>query len=185
MLRLKPNTHEQTLMQRQLIIRTLFVSKALDTFAATGFWCFTVCVFDSGSTQFPSVVTVLQYFSIYVFEVVCYVTVIFVQYRSITFCGYWYLENPDDSLEDITVRCPSNCPSSSSCNLPQFLWDLNGNKEKPVFINFGSMEELGFFDSLDDVELIGTLNEGQCEWHIYNLDLAPALLSLLNFSFGF
>lgn len=37
---------------------------------------------------------------------------------------------------------------------------LSEQQERPLYIGFGSMEELGFFSSLDSVEIIGIINEG-------------------------
>ena len=44
--------------------------------------------------------------------------------------------------------------------MPDFFSSFKGSGERPVYIGFGSMEELGFFSSVDCVELLGVLNEG-------------------------
>ena len=51
-------------------------------------------------------------------------------------------------------------PVSGFSTLPDFLSGLKLNGDKPVYIGFGSMEELGFFSSIDCVELLCILNEG-------------------------
>lgn len=61
-------------------------------------------------------------------------------------------------MDGVTVLCPTF--QSPSVALPEFLSNLSKQQERPLYIGFGSMEELGFFSSLDSVELIGIINEG-------------------------
>ena len=77
---------------------------------------------------------------------------------SVTVCGYWFSETSSDSFNNVTVHYPK---SSTSASLPQFLAELAQENEQPLYIGFGSMEELGFFSSIDCVELLGVLNEGK------------------------
>ena len=51
-------------------------------------------------------------------------------------------------------------PSSGSSALVDFLSGIEKYDDRPVYIGFGSMEELGFFSSIDCVELLCILNEG-------------------------
>jgi hypothetical protein len=59
------------------------------------------------------------------------------------------------------------CPSHQSPNilLSELLSNLAKQQQRPLYIGFGSMEELGFFSSLDSVELIGIINEGELYSH--------------------
>lgn len=66
------------------------------------------------------------------------------------------MEIPDEPINDIKVYHPT----SGYSTLPDFLSSFKGSGEKPVYIGFGSMEELGLFSSIDCVELLGVLNEG-------------------------
>ena len=75
---------------------------------------------------------------------------------SVVLCGYWFLELPDEPINDIKVYHPA----SGYSTLPDFFSSFKGSGERPVYIGFGSMEELGFFSSVDCVELLGVLNEG-------------------------
>ena len=75
---------------------------------------------------------------------------------SIVLCGYWLLDVPDEDIDDVKVYHPT----SGFSTLLDFLLDSKHGGEKPVYIGFGSMEELGFFSSIDCVELLGVLNEG-------------------------
>lgn len=69
------------------------------------------------------------------------------------------METPDEPINDIKVYHPT----SGYSTLPDFLSSFKGSGERPVYIGFGSMEELGFFSSIDCVELLAVLNEGnQC-----------------------
>lgn len=79
---------------------------------------------------------------------------------SVVLCGYWFLDMPAEPIDDIKVYHPA----SGFSTLPDFLSRLKQSGEKPVYIGFGSMEELGFFSSVDCVELLCILNEGlvQC-----------------------
>lgn len=63
---------------------------------------------------------------------------------------------PDEPINDIKVYHPTTGYST----LPDFFSSFKGSGERPVYIGFGSMEELGFFSSVDCVELLGVLNEG-------------------------
>lgn len=80
--------------------------------------------------------------------------------ESVVLCSYWFLETPDEPINDIKVYHPT----SGYSTLPDFLSSFKGSGERPVYIGFGSMEELGFFSSIDCVELLAVLNEGlvQC-----------------------
>ena len=75
---------------------------------------------------------------------------------SVVLCSYWFLETPDEPINDIKVYHPT----SGYSTLPDFLSSFKGSGERPVYIGFGSMEELGFFSSIDCVELLAVLNEG-------------------------
>ena len=63
---------------------------------------------------------------------------------------------PSEPIDDIKVYHPA----SGFSTLPDFLSRLKQSGDKPVYIGFGSMEELGFFSSVDCVELLCILNEG-------------------------
>lgn len=63
---------------------------------------------------------------------------------------------PAEPIDDIKVYHPV----SGFSTLPDFLSRLKQSADKPVYIGFGSMEELGFFSSVDCVELLCILNEG-------------------------
>ena len=52
-------------------------------------------------------------------------------------------------------------PHQVFSTLPDFMSGLKENGDIPVYISFGSMEELGFFSSIDCVELLCILNEGK------------------------
>ena len=80
-------------------------------------------------------------------------------FTSVKVCGYWFGPAQGESLDAVTVHHPN--PSTSTM-LPQFLDELAREKQYPLYISFGSMEELGFFSSIDSVELLGVLNEGWC-----------------------
>ena len=84
------------------------------------------------------------------------------------------MEPPDEPINDIKVYHPT----SGYSTLPDFLSSFKGSGERPVYIGFGSMEELGFFSSIDCVELLAALNEGNslCKLttnyrYIFNADL--------------
>lgn len=64
---------------------------------------------------------------------------------------------PADPIDDIRVYHPA----SGSSTLPDYLAQFKESGDRPVYIGFGSMEELGFFSSIDCVELLSTLNEGK------------------------
>ena len=64
---------------------------------------------------------------------------------------------PAEPIDDIKVYHPV----SGFSTLPDFLSRLKQSGDKPVYIGFGSMEELGFFSSIDCVELLCILNEGK------------------------
>ncbi|KAK3732918.1 hypothetical protein QZH41_012677 [Actinostola sp. cb2023] len=82
--------------------------------------------------------------------------------NSVTVCGYWYTELAYPSPDDITVLCPSH-QSSKRILFKDFMSTLTKHQQRPLYIGFGSMEELGFFSSLDSVDLIGIINEGLLE----------------------
>ena len=83
---------------------------------------------------------------------------------SVVLCSYWFLETPDEPINDIKVYHPT----SGYSTLPDFLSSFKGSGERPVYIGFGSMEELGFFSSIDCVELLAVLNEGNRCFHYQN-----------------
>lgn len=66
---------------------------------------------------------------------------------------------PSEPIDNIRVYHPL----SGSSTLADFVSRLKENGDRPVYIGFGSMEELGFFSSIDCVELLCMLNEGTCE----------------------
>ena len=73
-------------------------------------------------------------------------------------CSYWFLESPSEPVDDVRVYHPT----SGSSTLPDFLSSFKESGDRPVYIGFGSMEELGFFSSIDCVELLCIMNEGKC-----------------------
>ncbi|XP_067016228.1 uncharacterized protein [Acropora muricata] len=79
---------------------------------------------------------------------------------SIILCSYWFLDVPSEPIDDVRVYHPT----SGSSALTDFLAQVKEYNDRPVYIGFGSMEELGFFSSIDCVELLCILNEGlvQC-----------------------
>lgn len=79
---------------------------------------------------------------------------------SVILCSYWFLDESSEIIDDISVYHPS----SGSSALVDFLSGIEKYDDRPVYIGFGSMEELGFFSSIDCVELLCILNEGlvQC-----------------------
>ena len=76
--------------------------------------------------------------------------------NSIILCSYWFLDVPSEPSDDIRVYHPT----SGSSALTDFLAQVKECNDRPVYIGFGSMEELGFFSSIDCVELLCILNEG-------------------------
>ena len=76
--------------------------------------------------------------------------------NSIILCSYWFLDVPSEPIDDVRVYHPT----SGSSSLTDFLAEVKECNDRPVYIGFGSMEELGFFSSIDCVELLCILNEG-------------------------
>ncbi|XP_048583476.1 sterol 3-beta-glucosyltransferase UGT80B1 [Nematostella vectensis] len=83
---------------------------------------------------------------------------------SVSMCGYWFLDSPKEDYRDIEVLQPTLL--SPKVSLEDFFQTMAEAKESPLYIGFGSMEELGFFSSLDCVELVGIINEGLVECNI-------------------
>lgn len=96
-------------------------------------------------------------------------------FHSVILCSYWFLDMPNEPIDDVKVYHPT----SGFSTLPDFLSGFKENGEQPVYIGFGSMEELGFFSSIDCVELLCILNEGKTRFYLFSV--LPVFL-LLNWS---
>ena len=85
--------------------------------------------------------------------------------HSVILCSYWFLDMPNEPIDDVKVYHPT----SGFSTLPDFLSGFKENGEQPVYIGFGSMEELGFFSSIDCVELLCILNEGKTRFYLFSV----------------